>query len=127
MQYVTHNDRVHIDVSLSHKQGNLDAGYDLLCKLFGHPTMGDGQKVDAEWRIEFEDGTKATIHNWKNGYAYCGVQGTPTTQITRWSVGGYNQRSLDLVKRLVDDHETVTTIQGHIEEITEEERIANGN
>lgn len=127
MQYVTHNDSVHIDVSLSHKQGNLDAGYWLLCKLFGQPTQGDGFKVDAEWRIEFEDGTKATIYNWKNGFAYCGAQGTPTTQITRWSVGGHNQRSLDLVKRLVDDHETVTTIQGHIEEITEEERIANGN
>ena len=127
MQYVTHNDRVHINVSLSHKQGNLDAGYHLLCKLFGQPTMGDGEKTDAEWRIEFEDGTKATIYNWKNGFSYCGSFGTPTTQMTRWSVGGYNQRSLDLVKRLVDDHETVATIQGHIEEITEEERIANGN
>jgi antitoxin component YwqK of YwqJK toxin-antitoxin module len=80
-------------------QGYIVASYDRLVELFGEPTEGDGYKVDAEWIVEFEDGTVATIYNWKNGRNYCGHEGYPIELITDWNIGGYKKQAV----RLVDD------------------------
>ena len=69
-------------------QGYIDATYQELIDVFGEPTESDGYKVDAEWLLEFEDATVATVYNWKNGLNYCGAEGTPVEYITRWNVGG---------------------------------------
>jgi len=112
MKYVTHND-YDICIDHTHLQGRVDVGYSLLCKLFGQPFDGDGYKCDAEWQIEFEDGTLATIHNWKNGRNYCGAEGTPTEQIWSWCVGGHDDRALELIRGMIEDAHRITTIQGH--------------
>jgi hypothetical protein len=97
--YKTHNDK-HINCNMTCLQGYIVASYDRLVELFGEPTEGDGYKVDAEWLVEFEDGTVATIYNWKNGINYCGFdEGYPVEVITDWHVGGHAFQAV----RLVDD------------------------
>ena len=79
--------------------------YDDLVCTFGQPTcdVGDGYKTDCEWLVEFEDGTIATIYNWKNGYNYCGVDGKAVEDITHWNVGGHDGNSyLYVVNALAD-------------------------
>lgn len=99
--YKTHNDK-HIDCNMSCLQGYLTTSYDRLVEMFGEPTVGDEYKVDAEWIVEFEDGTIATIYNWKNGRNYLGHEGDPVEVITRWNIGGYERRAVHLVEDAVD-------------------------
>jgi hypothetical protein len=101
MNFTTHN-TAEIDINGSCLQGEITAGYAELVSLFGKPHDGDGYKVDAEWDIRFEDGTVATIYNWKNGKNYCDKDGTPTEQITDWHVGGDHKRCVDKVQIAID-------------------------
>ena len=87
MKFVTHN-QSNINISGTHLQGYINVEYSTLKKLFGKPTAGDSYKTDAEWEIQFEDGSVATIYNWKNGKNYCGKEGIPKTKITKWNIGG---------------------------------------
>ena len=78
-----------IDLSGTCLMGHLDADYQLLVEKLGEPHYnGDAYKTDAEWDIEFEDGTVATIYNWKDGKNYCGDEGLPIEDISEWHVGG---------------------------------------
>lgn len=95
--YNTHNDK-HIDCNMTCLQGYITADYDTLVELFGEPTEGDNYKVDAEWLLEFEDGTIATIYNWKNGRNYCEHEGFPVEEITDWHIGGHNKRAVHCVE-----------------------------
>jgi len=88
----------------THLQGNVGATYQELVEVFGEPIRYDSDgtthmsnKVDAEWRITFEDGTKATIYNYKNGLNYLGAEGKRVSQIMMWNVGGYSERAVTLV------------------------------
>ena len=90
--FETHND-ISINANGTCLQGYITAHYYQLVDIFGEPTESDGYKVDAEWYIEFEDGTVGTIYNWKNGPNYCGADGTPVEYITEWNVGGKNGTS----------------------------------
>jgi len=93
-----------IEANGTHLQGNVGATYQELVEVFGEPIRheSDGtthmsNKVDAEWRISFEDGTVATIYNYKNGLNYLGAEGKRITQISMWNVGGYDERAVTLV------------------------------
>ena len=66
MKFVTHNTN-DVDINGTHLQGHINCSYDRLTELLGEPTEGDGYKVDAEWALQFDDGTIITIYNWKNG------------------------------------------------------------
>jgi hypothetical protein len=62
-------------------QGTHMTTYDDLVKAFGQPTQkGDGEKTTVEWVIKFNDGTVATIYDWKYGH-------TPK-DFTEWNIGG---------------------------------------
>ena len=100
MKFVTHN-QSNIDVNGTHFQGYIDAEYSVLKKIFGKPTSSDGYKTDAEWEILFEDGTVATIYNWKNGKNYLGREGTPKTKITRWNVGGISKEVVEKIQDIL--------------------------
>ena len=57
--------------------------YDKLVEGFGEPDFGPnagGDKVTCEWGLRFEDGTYATIYDWKEYETPMGVH--------RWHVGG---------------------------------------
>lgn len=84
-------------------QGYIDITYKELVKKLGSPSDGDGYKTDAEWFIEFEDGTCASIYNYKDGISYNGKrEGTPKTKITEWHIGGLDDKSNYKVHELFD-------------------------
>ena len=87
-------------------QGYITVPYQKLIETFGKPEEGDGYKVDAEWVIEFEDGTIATIYNWKNGKNYCGSSGLPVSRIEEWNVGGKDKDAVKKVCQILGVKET---------------------
>lgn len=89
MEFKTHNEG-RIETGGTSLVGEITAPYSKLVKAFGEPTESDGYKSDAEWEVEFEDGTVATIYNWKNGKNYMGSSGTPTERIIHWHIGGFS-------------------------------------
>ena len=103
MTFKTHNDMT-IDINGTSLQGGIDASYAELCDLFGGHHDGDGYKVDAEWYVQFADGTVATIYNWKNGKNYCGESGKPLEQIRDWHIGGNSPQAETLVQIALDLH-----------------------
>lgn len=96
MNFITHNQQ-RINIGGTSLQGYVSTRYrDLVAKL-GESMQGDGYKVDAEWNLLFEDGTIATIYNWKNGPAYLGDMAT-IGAIDEWNIGGSSPRAVELVK-----------------------------
>lgn len=96
MNFITHNQQ-RIDIGGTSLQGSISTRYkDLVAKL-GQPMNGDRYKVDAEWHLLFEDGTTASIYNWKNGPAYLGDTAT-IEAIDEWNIGGASRRVAELVK-----------------------------
>ena len=86
----------------THLQGKLQMPYSEIVQAFGEPhykwqPTDLENKIDVEWSFEFEDGTIATLYNWKNGYAYNGSDGLPLDHIGEWNVGGH---SVEAVHRM---------------------------
>ena len=75
-------------------QGYVDTTYGELVKAFSEPGAADRYKVDAQWLLEFADGTLATIYNYKTGHNYLGLRGTDVEHITDWHVGGHQPEAL---------------------------------
>ena len=71
-------------------QGYIRATYAELVERFGEPE-GGGDKTTVEWCLAFEDGTIATIYDWKEYetpmYAY------------DWHIGGKSDRAVTRVKQ----------------------------
>lgn len=86
--------KTHADVHGTHLQGYITAYFHQLVEVFGEPTYG-GDKVTAEWMLTFEDGTIATIYDWKE-YA------TPMGEY-RWHIGGHSPAA---VWAVIDAFET---------------------
>ena len=104
MKYITHNDAgSNINTNCTHLQGALVCTFADLMNAFGNP-MKDGfddYKSDAEWNVEFENGTVATIYNYKNGKNYCGEDGLEVWEITRWNIGGFELHCVEYVRNAV--------------------------
>lgn len=78
----------------SHLQASVTAPYSKIVEVFGEPhNDGDGYKTDAEWVIEFDDGTLATIYNYKDGKNYNGPNGLSIQDITDWHIGGFSWKA----------------------------------
>jgi hypothetical protein len=80
------------DINGTSLRGGIRTTYAQLVAVFGQPEVfteenSDG-KIDVEWAIAFDNGTVATIYNWKNGKNYCGADGQEVVDITDWNVGG---------------------------------------
>lgn len=108
MKYITHNDAgANINTNCTHLQGAIVCTFAELIGTFGNP-MKDGfddYKSDAEWEVQFEDGTVATIYNYKNGKNYCGDQGQEVWEITQWNIGGHVPDAVACVRQAVKEHE----------------------
>lgn len=96
MKFTTHN-QAHIETSGTYLQGYIQANYIDLVETFGQPFEGDNYKTDAEWNICFEDGTRATIYNYKTGKNYCGAEGLDVEDIKDWNVGGFDKKAVERV------------------------------
>jgi len=70
--------------------GTMNLSYDKIFEALGEPTLkdGDGDKTDAEWHVKFNDGTVATIYNYKDGKNYNGSSGKDVDVIREWHIGG---------------------------------------
>jgi len=104
MNYTTHNETKDIDLNMSSGLGSIEVNYANIVKAFGEPlTEGfDDYKTDAEWLIVFEDGTRVSIYNWKDGVNYCGESGTPTEQITDWHIGGFSAVAVQRINEVLE-------------------------
>ena len=69
-------------------QGYVHAYYHQLVEVFGEPE-GGGDKTTVEWCLSFEDGTVATIYDWKEYDTPLGLYA--------WHIGGTSQRAVDRV------------------------------
>lgn len=76
-------------------QGTIRTTYDTLEKVFGEPRGGDGEKVTREWRIEFHDGTVATIYDWMQ-------KRTPYNEYD-WHIGGHDENAVTAVYQAIED------------------------
>lgn len=102
MNYITHNDR-DINPNGTSLVDELECPYDRLIAAFGEPLAGDGYKVDVNWYVEFDDGTIATIYDWKTGINYCGEsEGVPAEEQTIWHIGGFDQRASDYIRQVLE-------------------------
>lgn len=90
--FQTHND-IKISINGTCLQGYITCPFEKLVETFGNPMTGDFDKTDAEWNITFDDGTIATIYNWKNGKNYCGDEGQEIAEITDWNIGGNSKNA----------------------------------
>lgn len=91
--YQTHNE-TYVPTNGTSLKGYTIATYYELVELFGEPTQGDPAKTQAEWEIEFEDGTMATIYDWK-------MYGIPVEQIGEWNIGGKDSQAVELVEQVI--------------------------
>jgi hypothetical protein len=105
MNFVTHKDmtdRQIIDLTnMTHLQGSTRVTYQRLVEIFGDPEPG-GDKTDVEWTILFDDGTVATIYNWKDGRNYCGANGLDPEDIQSWHIGGHEFKAYLLVSDTIN-------------------------
>ena len=85
-------------------QGYINISYGDLVKVLGEPhSDGDGYKSDAEWDLLFEDGTIATIYNYKTGKNYLGNRGVSLKEERDWHIGGFNKDSVMCIKSIFKD------------------------
>jgi len=100
--YATHNQDYTINslTNGTHLVGSIEIPYSELIKKLGQPMMGDGEKVQAEWVIQFDDGTIATIYDWKETIS--------VHRVTDWHIGGFNSDAAEHVQDLF--HDAVTKI-----------------
>ena len=77
------------DANMTSLQGYVPARYDQLVKVFGEPT-DSGDKTTAEWALQFEDGTVATIYDWKEYETPMGLY--------NWHIGGMSKKAVSRVQ-----------------------------
>ena len=102
------------DTGGTYLQGHIDTTYENIVSVLGKQHHnGDDYKTDAEWNIKFEDGTIATLYNWKNGKNYCGEEGCELEDITEWNIGGHSPRARDLLFSLLNksDHTLLESLE----------------
>ena len=105
MYYKTHNEEI-FSTSGTYLVGTVQTTYWDLVHALGEPIEGDGYKVDWMWEAEFEDGTIATVYNWKNGPNYLGDEGKGKDEIYLWHVGGKDGEAETLIQEVLDyEHE----------------------
>jgi hypothetical protein len=104
MNFKTHNDKESLENASNGASlvGTVQATYAELRSLFGKPLTWDDGKVDAQWVVEFSDGTIASVYNWKNGVAYLGEAGLPVRKITDWHIGGLSPAAHTMVQIALD-------------------------
>lgn len=76
--------------------GYITLSFDQIVDMLGdtdYGPSGDG-KVRALWVIGFEDGTVATLYDWK--------ESVPLDEVTKWHIGGYSMDAVSCVKELFE-------------------------
>ena len=83
-------------------QGYITIPYNSICNKLGEPSKADEYKSDCEWAVEFDNGTVATLYNWKNGINYLGREyGIPKEEITNWNIGGNTKDAVTQLENIL--------------------------
>jgi hypothetical protein len=85
-----------LDTNGTSLQGYMTTTRRELTETFGEPlSYGEGDKVTIEWCLRFEDGTIATIYDWKRYEA-----GEPAMdEIFEYNIGGNNSNAVNAVAK----------------------------
>jgi len=86
-------------INMSGLRGYVGTTFKELCEVFGPPDYGpqaDMDKTTCEWRLKFEDGTVASIYDYKTNR-------TPMMGY-EWHIGGYDDRAVELVQECINMH-----------------------
>jgi len=102
--------------------GRITATRENIEKVFGTPwSYPEGEKVTTEWGIRFEDGTTATIYDWKRA-----IGAPQLKEAYAWHIGGTSARSFELIeealapkKNLEVESVQVCTLCGDEYEVTQ--------
>ena len=86
------NGRPH-DANGTSLQGYIDIPFASIASKLGYPTYTDGDKTLAEWVIKGNDGTIATIYDYKN-------YGMKKEQISKWHIGGKSEKAVKLIAEI---------------------------
>ena len=79
-----------VEASGTSLMGYVTTSYSRLCEVFGAPCRFYGDKVNAEWSLRFEDGTRATVYDWKEDEIPMGDY--------QWHIGGDLRSAVDRVQ-----------------------------
>jgi hypothetical protein len=86
------------NVNMTSYRGSVRTTFAKLVEVFGQPDFGPDDmgrdKVTCEWDLCFEDGTVATIYDWK-------TNGTPFYEY-EWHIGGRSSEAVDRVLEVLD-------------------------
>ena len=85
------------------KKGFIETTYADLCRTFGAPSIFVGDKTNAEWFIEFEDGSVATVYDWKLDHV--------PLEPYRWHIGGFDAFAVASVHNAVLESKVSNFIQ----------------
>lgn len=103
MKNFINSDETKIDGS--HGLGSIVTTYQKLVDTFGKETFdwsGD-LKSECYWTLLFNDGTIATIYDWKSNKRYCGdIKGISKDDNINWNIGGFSSKAVELVQRELD-------------------------
>lgn len=81
-------------------QGYVTETFRTLAETFGSPeSLGVEDKITVEWAIQFEDGTVATIYDWKR--YELGAPGLD--EVYEWHIGGHTLSAVDRVVTALED------------------------
>jgi len=85
------------DGSCTSLQGYIDIPYARIASKLGYPAYVNQDKKLAEWIIKGEDGTIATIYDWKN-------YGGKKEKIFLWHIGGKDQKAVKLIGEIFPEY-----------------------
>ena len=88
------------NVNMTSSKGEFPITFSELVEIFGRPDVGpnaDLDKSSCEWALKFEDGTIASIYDWKMGYH------TPMFEYA-WHIGGHSADAYDRVVECITLH-----------------------
>lgn len=97
-----------IDTRMTHRVGTLNASYNLIKRIFGHPTYDSarGDEFDGieskVWNIQFEDGLVVRLSDAKE----FGVENTALdSDVRTWRVQGYSDKANVVIQHLVQSYQ----------------------
>ena len=88
------------DPDMTSLKGEFPITYAELVEIFGKPDIGpyaDLDKSSCEWALQFEDGTVATIYDYKMG------RQTPMSEY-KWHIGGHTAEAMVRVRECIVQH-----------------------
>ena len=88
------------NINMTGLKGEFPITFAELCEIFGRPDVGpndrDMDKVTCEWKLKFDDGTVASIYDYKVGY-------TPMGEY-EWHIGGHSAEAYTHVVDCIIQH-----------------------